>query len=382
MKLLLALLIAFVSNSAYAEADYDFTDGVLYYKIVSLEDLTCKLVAGDEKYTGDIVIPSTVAYNGRTLTVTSIDGGSYPTGGTFREGAFGNCESLISVVIPNSVTAIANYTFWGCKNLMSIELPNSIWRIGIDAFNHCESLTTVVIPNSVTRISDCAFNGCISLASVDIPNSVTYIGEGAFCNCGLTSVVIPNSITSIEASTFDICQSLVSVVIPNSVTFINENAFTCSILNQLEVGNSYVLETMLKYWNLPKTLIVAEDYSDTSFPSLTYSDYSGGENLSLDTIVCKTATPPTLPATFSDSQYENLVVIVPSEELATYQATDVWKNFRSLQGGAENYSTTGIATVTTDHNDKAAAIFDLNGRKLKTPQKGLNIINGKKIVVR
>ncbi|MBR2381710.1 MAG: leucine-rich repeat protein [Clostridia bacterium] len=120
----------------------------------------------------DIVIPST--YNG--LPVTSI--GSE---------AFRNCESLISIEIPNSVTYIADFAFFGCKSLAGIEISN-VTAIGLSAFSFCESLTNVELSDTLTHISMYAFEGCTSLTSIEIPDSVTSIGVDAFEGC--TSLTI------------------------------------------------------------------------------------------------------------------------------------------------------------------------------------------------
>ena len=55
--------------------------------------------------------------------------------------------------------------------------------IGESAFSGCNSLSSVVIPNSVTSIGKSAFQGCTGLASVTIPSSVTSIGSYAFFGC-------------------------------------------------------------------------------------------------------------------------------------------------------------------------------------------------------
>ena len=53
-------------------------------------------------YSGNVVIPESVTYKGKTYSVTSI--GSY---------AFYGCSGLTSVTIPNSVTSIGEYAFYG-----------------------------------------------------------------------------------------------------------------------------------------------------------------------------------------------------------------------------------------------------------------------------
>ena len=100
-------------------------------------------------YSGDIVIPETVNYEG----------------------------------ISYSVTSIGDWAFYGCYELTSITIPNSVTSIGYRAFYGCSSLTSITIPNSVTSIGNGAFYGCSDLTSITIPNSVTFIGEGAFYNC-------------------------------------------------------------------------------------------------------------------------------------------------------------------------------------------------------
>lgn len=80
-----------------------------------------------------------------------------------------------------------------CANGKTGELiiPNSVTDIAEGAFYSCSSLTSVTIPESVTSIGAGAFSGCNSLASITIPNSVTSIGSWAFGDCdGLQSFTV------------------------------------------------------------------------------------------------------------------------------------------------------------------------------------------------
>ena len=122
------------------------------------------------EYSGSMVIPSSVTYNGTTYSVTSI--------GT---SAFSECSSLTLITIPNSVTSIGESTFRECSSLTSVTIPNSVTSIGNSAFWGCDSLTSITIPNSVKGIGDHAFYSCDSLTSVTCEATTPpAIGSSAF----------------------------------------------------------------------------------------------------------------------------------------------------------------------------------------------------------
>ena len=262
-KLLITVIVLLCSVSANA---HDFEVDGIYYKILSASDLTAQVTykgnSYDEftdEYSGEVIIPSTVSYKSKTLTVASIG-----------KSTFQKCSGLTSITIPNSVTSIENNAFYYCKGLTSITIPNSVTSIGNEAFSNCDGLTSVTIGNSVTSIKNGAFYNCDGLTSITIPNSVTSIGNEAFYHCdGLTSITIPNSVTSIGISVFSGLESIVvdagntkydsrencnaiietssntlltgckNTVIPNSVTSIGGRAFRgCSGLTSVEIPNS------------------------------------------------------------------------------------------------------------------------------------------------
>ena len=211
---IMAVAIMLLSLQAMAyDFSYTHQGKTLYYDITSSNSV--KVADCDTTVNGDVVIPSSLEYNGTTYSVTSIG-----------SDAFSGCSGLTSVTIPNSVTFIGSRAFRGCHGLTSVTLPNSVTSIEYSAFSGCSGLTSVSIPNSVTSIGIYAFYGCSGLTSVSIPNSVTSIGNYAFYGCsGLTSVTIPNSVTSIEGSAFSGCSGLTSVTIGTGVTSIGSYAF-------------------------------------------------------------------------------------------------------------------------------------------------------------
>lgn len=77
-------------------------------------------------YSGDIVIPEKITYNGTIYPVTRI--GGY---------AFCYARDVTSVSIPQTVTDIGISAFLSCRSLKSITIPKSVKTIGPAAFEAC-----------------------------------------------------------------------------------------------------------------------------------------------------------------------------------------------------------------------------------------------------
>lgn len=120
-------------------------DGICYNTPIE-QNSTCYVTFKDLHgtfYSGDIIIPETVTYDGQTMTVTMI--------GT---SAFFECVNLTSVSIPNTVTSIGDDAFYGCTNLKSVVIGNSVASIGWGTFAHCGNLVTIYCLNPVPPTVD------------------------------------------------------------------------------------------------------------------------------------------------------------------------------------------------------------------------------------
>ena len=131
-------------------------------------------------YSGDIVIPSSVKYEGVDYPVTRVG-----------SNAFYYCTEVTSVSFPTSLNAIDDYAFYENYNLKVVELPEGLTTIGVWAFGYVGGAiggVKVVLPSTLTSIGECAFQTSNSISVVtskiltpfDINENVFGSGTSAF----------------------------------------------------------------------------------------------------------------------------------------------------------------------------------------------------------
>jgi hypothetical protein len=142
--------------------------------------------------------------------------------GIISGGAFLGCENMEYVILPDTMDIIADDAFAGCVNLKSFVSYKSGYRlasnqlpcgiIGVSAFMRCDSLLRVVLPDTITVIEDYAFACCKSLTTLDFPKSLLFIGWRAFWRCeNLKALELPDSMISVEKEAFLKCPSLKTI---------------------------------------------------------------------------------------------------------------------------------------------------------------------------
>ena len=109
------LTFLFLLLPVLVSADPVKIDGI-YYNII--DDNNAEVTRNPNKYSGDIIIPETMEYEGTKYSVTSID-----------NWAFSDCSGLTSIIIPKSMTSIGRYAFSGCFSLTSITIRSSYCSI-------------------------------------------------------------------------------------------------------------------------------------------------------------------------------------------------------------------------------------------------------------
>lgn len=110
---------------------------------------------------------------------------------------FKECDNLKKINFDEGIKTVPSI-FGDCKSLESVEIPDTVTTIGDGAFSDCINLGNVKIPDSVTKIGSTAFISCEKLKNVRLPKYLTSIGAWAFYNCdGIEEINVPCNIQEI-----------------------------------------------------------------------------------------------------------------------------------------------------------------------------------------
>ena len=260
------------------------------------------------------------------------------------KGLFYDCP-LKNVYLGRNLTYNTTYEygyspFYKTKELTNLIIGNSVTTIGDNAFCNCSGLTNLIIPNSVTKIGAYAFSGCSSLENLTISDGSSELAvngyNALFAGCPLRNVYLGRNINynNNNVSPFNGNVQLTNLIIGDNVTAIGEKAFfDCSALENII---SLAITAPIAYEN-----------------------------------------------TFSETTYSNATLYIHTGSLPSYKLATCWRNFLM----EEVYNITKVEGVGTGNNPVEIARYSLNGKKLLSPEKGINIIKmsdgtTRKVIVR
>ena len=318
-KAVATLLLTLMCFSARAE--YDFQVNGLYYRVISLENLTCACV--DEhntsnmhqksKYKGNIIIPSTVTFRERVFTVIEV-----------AEAAFLKSD-ITSVRIGGSVKVIGKSAFSCCRELQRVILADGVDVIEPHAFSGCSKLRNVMLSNTLQSIGYSAFDGCNALScEIVIPPSCKYVGEEALPSSGEYSVRILDGAETLEIYKYGLGFS------GGKTLYIGRNLssgyYYVGVYEYQDViigDNVTVMPTCYRYYHdlgRIRTLVIGKNI--ITVPKIGMFD--------IGIIRIRRPLPPKAEG-FLDKVYTNSILYVPKGSLSEYKKADVWKNFWTIK---------------------------------------------------
>ena len=206
------------------------------YRILS-ETEVC-VSAATQNIKGVLKIPETVEIDGKTYTVTTVEG-------------FNCCERLKRLELPNTITTILNGAFDECTKLETIHLPASVKTLEQGVFRKCNALREISVDenNPYLKVIDglvLSADGTEVYAyapsyseNVNIPDGAKIIQLGTFdYNDKVKSVHLPKSV--VDIGSFSTCSYLEEINIPASVSMIGEAVFLhCRSLRVIRYESAY-----------------------------------------------------------------------------------------------------------------------------------------------
>ena len=336
---------------------------------------------------------------------------------------FKNCKCLSGdLTIPNSVTEIGEGAFYDCKGFNGkLSLPCNLSKIGNNAFYGCENLSgSLTIPETVKEIGILAFCNCTGFTGdFVLPSALESIGINAFGYTQEKNKLVFQSLPKGMRYSYSFC-NMKKCVNLSDASYVADDA-------TVDLDEASYSRTMSNTWGtlmLPYkiTLTGNEPYSLYKIETLTgnelvLSRLEGSVAAGTPCIVKRNGTEAELTFGANDAEL-NMAIATTTVGGMTFRGTywteevnsgyviskdcfwnvEELKNsswvkgvkvrpFRAwLDGTSANASaqlsmridgsTTGIDAIDA-LNDAEAESYDLSGKRLDEPQKGVNIVRMK-----
>ena len=376
-------------------------------------------------FTGDLTIPNSVTtigisafqkcygFTGKLAIPESVT--------TIGDWAFSYCTGFTGdLTIPNSVTTIGNFAFYNCTGFTGdLTIPNSVITIGKSAFESCFGFTgKLAIPESVTTIGYLAFADCNGFTGdLSLPKSLEVVGSRSFENCNKIQTInfqsLPTGIDKQEKKTVSLSDdSYISdqttgtadaisytrqmsndwgtLVLPYSLTLTGDEPYRLYAISAVS-EDELVLKQLNGEVAAGTPCVVKRKGSEAE---LTFDANKAALNMAIND---QPMDGMKFSGTYWTKDVDNGYIIAKDcfwnvEKLKGVGSVTAVKvgPFRAwLSGTSANApaqlsmridgSTTGInASEALDAlNDAEAEYYDLSGKRLDEPQKGVNIVRMK-----
>ena len=382
--------------------------------------------------TGDLVIPNSVKEIGNSAfdSCTGFNGTLTLSNKleTIGGAAFLKCSGFKgSLILPNSLTTIGKMAFQKCEGFTELTLSNALSVIPTQVFNGCKSLSgNLVIPASVKEIGKLAFNSCTALngdsenqSQITLPESLEKINDGVFSSCNRIKTIkfqsLPEGISKSIGAQKTVSLSDDSYISDMASGTVNEISYTRTMtsnwgtlvlpypltLTGSEPYRLYTIENMngdeLVLKQLDKDVLAGTPCvvkRNGSEAELTFGANKAALKMAIDdqpvggmnfsgTYWTKDVTNGYIIAKDCFWNVEKLkgVGSVTAVKVGPFRA---WLDGTSANAPAQlsmriDDSTTGInaAEALDALNDAEAEYYDLSGKRLDEPQKGVNIVRMK-----
>ena len=369
-KMLMAVVGLLLSSTALA---HDFKVDGIYYNFLDQSAKTVEVTyessynnGYSNEYTGSITIPSSVTYSGTTYSVTSI--GKY---------AFYNCTGLKSVTIGKSVETIGECGFYTASNLKKIISLNTTPPICVNNtpfYNYNYTDATLYVPkNSYAKYFMDDVWGNFSnikkietlVSSITLNNTAIELDKGSTTT--LSATIAPSDAT-IKDIVWESSNSLVALVNQSGkVTAISPGTATITVKS---IDGSNVSASCNVVVNSVETKITL---------SQTEANLPVNDIMTLTYTVSPSNTPIEWSSSNPNVAYikrntdNSLTVlgVVDGEVIITVTAIDgsgASATCKVIVGVG------GVEGIEADNNTIEIARYDIHGRLLSEPTKGINII--------
>ena len=314
-----------------AQEKSDFQLDGLFYAFNGSEVTVVGQSKANRKLT-EVTIPATVTYNSQTYTVTAVG-----------YGAFWGNDSLVRLTIPDGVKTIRMEAFYSCRNLKRVTLSKTLEVIGENVFNGCVNLDSLVLPATIKQLNAGCLGHCSRLKNIYClaTESPEFVGYNHFTSFGKLHVIKGCKQAYLDNGRWEYWYEVEDDIELDGVESGNkDNNNTDNEPNRDDDSKN-------------------DNGSNKVDDSNKNNESSNGGDLN------------------KDKELNQNTDSGNTETTGGSDSTD--KTDSDKDAEKEKDQSTAIREIATTKKHTA---FSLNGSRLNSSSKGINIINGKKVLVR